>query len=378
MAQSAGKISRQGQDWVEEITGNLAASPRLHVETPGGNVEVRGGSGADIAYRVLKHVRARDENDARRKFALAALEAKRSGDVATLSLEPQRRRSEVGASFFITVPKAQGQVHAETAGGNVWIENIDGEAIADTAGGDIRADQIGGAAKLGTAGGQMYLGTIRGKLIAETAGGNITLREVGGESKLETSGGTIMVESCGKSLRAESAGGDVTVRRCNGDVHAETAGGAIHLGTINGVVIAETAGGAIEVESARAIVRAGTASGPIKLGRISGPVRAETAGGNIACTLMADRASWAESLLDTAGGDVIVYIPSDLALTIRATIRMTSSAQGIRSDFPLTMRNANGIPGMHELTGEAQLNGGGAQLKIRTMSGRIDIRKVSR
>ena len=158
----------------------------------------------------------------------------------------------------------------------------------------------------------------------------------------------------------------------------ETAGGSIRLGQIDGIVVAETAGGGIEVESARAVVRAGSVMGPIKLGRIAGPVRAETGAGNIVATLTADRASWAESTLGTHMGDVVVYIPADLAMTIHATIDAAVSRQAIRSDFPLVFRNLAAWRGMQELIGEAQVNGGGPSLRIRTTVGKIEIIKVSK
>ena len=94
LTSQTGKISRQGNGWVEEITGTMAAAPRFKVETPGGQVEVRGGSASGISYRVVKHVKARSEEDARRKFAAATVDAHRSGDRAELSLEPVGRRRE--------------------------------------------------------------------------------------------------------------------------------------------------------------------------------------------------------------------------------------------------------------------------------------------
>jgi len=378
LAAQTGKISQQGRDWVEEITGTIAAAPRLKVETPGGQVEVRGGASSGIAYRVIKRVRARSEEEARRKFAAAALEVHRSGDRVELSLVPQGRHSEVGADFFVTVPKSLLQTQAETAGGNVLVENIDGEAIAGSAGGDIRVDQIGGGAKLETAGGTLYLGLIRGHISAQTAGGNISLRDGQGDAVLETSGGNITVDNCSRTVRAETAGGNVEIRHGGGDVRVGTAGGSIHLGVIDGTVFAETAGGGIEVGSARAVVRAETTAGFIKLGRISGPVRAETAAGNIIATVVADRASWAASQLGTQMGDVVVYLPANLAITIQATIDMAPSRQAIRSDFPLVFRNIGDWPGLRELIGDAQINGGGPALKIRTTSGRIEIIKVSK
>jgi hypothetical protein len=378
LAGQTGKISKQGRDWVEEITGTMAAAPRLKVETPGGQVEVRGGASAGISYRVVKHVQARSEEDARRRFAEAALEVRRSGDRAELSLESRGRNSHVGADFFVTVPKSLAQVQAETAGGNVLVENIDGEAIGESAGGDVRVDQIGGGAKLETAGGTLYLGSVRGRISAQTAGGDISLHDGQGEAVLETSGGNINVESCTKTVRANTAGGNIQIRRCGGDVRVGTAGGSIRLGVIDGTVFAETAGGGIEVESARAVTRAESASGVIRLGRVAGPVRAETASGNIFATVVADRASWADSQLGTQMGDVVVYLPSNLAITIRATIDMASSQRAIHSDFPLVFRNLGDWQGMRELIGEAQINGGGPSLKIRTTQGKIEIIKVSK
>jgi hypothetical protein len=184
------------------------------------------------------------------------------------------------------------------------------------------------------------------------------------------------VENCARTVRAESSGGDVTIKRGGGDVRVETAGGAIRLGRITGIVFAETAGGPIDVESARAVIRAETASGLINLRHIAGPVRAETAAGNITATVIADRAGWAESMLGTHSGDVTVYVPANLAMTIRATIEMAGSREAFRSDFPLVFKDLLNLPGMREITGEAQLNGGGPPLVLRTTNGRIQIVKV--
>jgi len=376
LAQVQGKLTQKGREWTEETTGSFAACQRLQAETPGGSVEVRGGFSPDIVYRALRHVQARTQEEARRKLAAVPLRAKRSGDLAELSLDDQKT-ANVYVDYFVTVPKSLRRAVMETAGGNIVVENIDGEASASTAGGNINADQIGGATKVETAGGHLVLGLIRGKLTAQSAGGNISLREGQGEAILETAGGNINVENCARTVRAQSAGGDVTIKRCGGDVRLETAGGAIRLGVIDGIVVAETAGGAIEVESARAVVRAGTASGPIRLRHIAGPVRAETAGGNISATVVANRASWAESLLETSMGDVTVYLPANLAVTIRARIDMAPSRQSIHSDFPLVFRDLRELPGMRELIGEAQVNGGGPPLVIRTVSGKIQIVKVN-
>ena len=57
---------------------------------------------------------------------------------------------------------------------------------------------------------------------------------------------------------------------------------------------------------------------------------------------------------------------------------MAPSRQAIRSDFPLVFRNLANLPGIQELIGEAQLNGGGPLLRIHTKAGKIEIIKVSK
>ncbi len=371
-----GKISRQGRDWVEEISGTLPASPRLKVETPGGVVEIRGGDGAGISYRAVKHTHARSEEEAHRRFAQMRLEARRSGDQADLSLEGSERHIDVGADFFVTVPKSLAHAVAETAGGNVLIENIAGEAIVATAGGNVRIDQIGGGAKVETAGGLIDIGTVRGRLNAQGSGARITVKDAQGEAVLESSGGDISVENYARTMRAETAGGNVDVKHGGGDIRVGTAGGSIRLGTIEGTVFAETNGGGIEVGSARAIIRAESTAGIIRLGRIAGPVRAETVNGNIFATVVADRASWGESLIGTGMGDVVVYLPANLAVTIQAIVESAGSRGAIRSDFPMVFQSS-GSRGHGEVSGAAQINGGGPALKIRTTMGRIEIIKVS-
>jgi len=74
-------------------------------------------------------------------------------------------------------------------------------------------------------------------------------------------------------------------------------------------------------------------------------------------------------------GNVQVYLPPDLPLTIDAAIRLASGYK-IESDFPL--RIAGEEPGYvaPTLHGNGSLNGGGKLLYIRTVAGNIEIRKL--
>ena len=372
-------LTRQGNAWVEETNGVLTGATRLKVSSPEGGIEIRGGSQPEIAYKVRKRIRVPREQEARRLLNECPIKARISGDLAELILDcpAQRgRRQRVGADFYVTVPKTLARAMLETMGGGVLVDNIDGEVSARTAGGGISMDHIGGAVTLETAGGGIKLGQVHGRIKAQTAGGQIDLESAGDEAVLTTSGGNIIVVQCTKALRAETAGGEIRIQRAGGNIVAGTAGGDVRIGDAAGTVIAQTSGGSIHVDSAHGLVRAETAGGGIRLWKIAGPVRAETAAGNITAQVVATGKLWGDSILETTVGDVVVYLPVDLAVTIRATIEAAGSRHNIISDFPMSIRSSRDQPGVREVSGESQMNGGGAPLRIRTTSGNIEIRKV--
>lgn len=371
----SGGIVRDGRGWVKEVSGVSVGATRVKITSPEGAIEVRGGSQPDIRFKVRKYAHNMREDEARRALTESKIIAHTNGDVLELSLE-RGRYKRVGADFYLTVPKTLLRALLQTAGGGVLVDNIDGEANAHTAGGSIIVDRIGGGVTLETAGGNIKLGTVGGRIKAQTAGGPIELINGGDEAVLSTSGGAILVTNCAKTLRADTAGGEIRIQHGGGDVIAETAGGDVHIGVIAGRVSASTSGGSIQVDGARGLVHAETAGGGIRLWKVAGPVRAETAGGNITAEVIANRAVWADSTLETTVGDVIVYLPADLAFTVRATIESAGSRHRIISDFPLNIRPSNDVPGARELFGEGQVNGGGAQLRIRTTSGNIEIKKA--
>ena len=59
------RIFREGNSWVEEVTGTLPAARSVRVETDMGSVRVQGGSQANITYVVRKRVYQRSEEAAR-------------------------------------------------------------------------------------------------------------------------------------------------------------------------------------------------------------------------------------------------------------------------------------------------------------------------
>lgn len=371
------RVFREGDKWVQETSGNLPAGRMLKLYSAMGGVQVRGDANASaVTYKVRKIVHRSSEDEAKREFATFNVGAGRKGEWAIVSgdwVGPRPRRSRMSVEYVVTMPKDTDQVRLETLGGPVGVYAVRGKAYAQTAGGGISADDIGESLHASTLGGNIEVGRVNGDVNLTTAGGNITIGNVGGKIVAVTSGGTVQVQKGGQSVRVETAGGSIGVKEC-GDLIATTAGGTIEVGDVNGWARLESAGGGIRLLSAKGLVRASTQGGGIKLARLTSGVRAETANGPIEAEFIA--AKIGETHLATTTGDIVVYLPSDIAVTIQAAIEL-SNGHKIHSEFPgLRIVTEGSNFGPRQVFGEGSLNGGGAVMKVHTSNGNIYFKRT--
>ncbi|MCI0402097.1 MAG: hypothetical protein L0212_01055 [Acidobacteria bacterium] len=378
-----GTPAKKGNAWVRESTCSATAREggRLMLRADLGSVTVTPGANDRVECRVRVEVYAPDE--ARAQQLLEGYEVgMRIADDGTIYVngrfprthtEKHSKNISLGASYDIRVP-ARFNVDVETRGGSVTVERLEGELRAVTAAGSIRTGSVSGATRVETAGGNIEVENIGGRLEARTAGGNIRSGDVQGDAVLETSGGKITTGRVAGTVRAGTAGGDIYVGSSTHDVVAQTAGGKIRLGDVGGRVRAETAGGSIFLETAVGPVQVQTAGGSIRLARVVSGVHAVTTAGSIQAQIAATRESFQPSLLETSFGDVVVYLPADLPLTIDAEIQQAMGHE-IKTDFPLQVTPSTGY-GPRTVEGRGELNGGGELLRIRTTMGNILIRKA--
>jgi hypothetical protein len=150
------------------------------------------------------------------------------------------------------------------------------------------------------------------------------------------------------------------VGRCDGQIKASTGGGSIELKDIDGPAQVDSGGGSIRVGPVRGGLQVNTGSGPIVV---------DLAKGGEAFT---------DSRLETSAGDIVVYIPDDLAVTIRAAVEVARGF-GIRSDFPaVKVTNGDQRWGPHETFAEGSLNGGGPVLHVHTTNGTIEFKRKNK
>jgi DUF4097 and DUF4098 domain-containing protein YvlB len=370
-------MSREGGNWGQEITGTLAAVKNLRVKVDAGSVVLRGGQQQAINYAVHTHTHTSSEQDARHQFENFKVNAWVKGDTAWIVGDWQGRPPRhFSGEFSINVPREMGLVRLETEGGSIDATGVAGKVEAQSGGGSIRVDDIAGGVSAETGGGSIEVGTIGGEIGLRTGGGSIDVHQANGKVVAETGGGSVEIQSATQGAKIETGGGSIELRQCNGKAKVSTGGGSIDLGDINGPVDIETGGGSIHLTSAKGHVRAQTGGGGIELSGVPS-ANAETGAGGIVVKLVNTGAERHDSVLETSAGDITVYIASDVAISVRASVDL-GNGHRITSDFPDIHITSEGDKwGPKTLTADGKLNGGGPMLKVRTTTGDICIKRSS-
>lgn len=373
---------REGRAWVQEYHCAIPTKPgrTLRVRSDVGAVRVRPTEEGQVTCRVRVRVYTRNEAEAHKRLQRFSITAQPVKDGVLLTGRVERstrnRRSySLNVEFEVHVPRRY-NVNLQTQGGEIEVGKLDGEVHGVTAGGNISVEDVTGKVEVETAGGSIYLGNVGNRLRARTAGGSIQVGDVHGDARLLTSGGSIIGGRIEGAVKAQTAGGDILLRGATGQVEAETAGGQIRIGESGGSVQAQTAGGSVLVYGARGLVDVRTAGGSIDLYDLNGAVRAVTAAGSILALIQASQKNFAASELETSHGDVKVYLPMNLALTIEAVID-NSRGHRIHSDFPLQTQEENQRVVLRTIRAFGPVNGGGKLLRIRTTNGNIMILKLT-
>jgi hypothetical protein len=277
----------------------------------------------------------------------------------------------VWVTLEVTIPKNYGVI-VSTQGGSIQTGDLRGRTSLATGGGNISTGNIDGFAHLTTEGGHITVKNVSGDLDADTGGGHITVGNIAGSANLHTRGGHIRVASAGRGARLDTGGGNISLGSSGMGLLAQTGGGQIEVGEAKGAIRAFTAGGGIRVVSSKGPTMLQTDSGSIYLTRVDSAVRAQTHAGAITAWLNSDTRLLKPCVLESGQGDIVVYLPANLPLTIDATVQVGDERQ-IFVDPALGMKVSTGIGanGAREVRAEGALNGGGELLRVRTVQGNI-------
>ena len=368
------KVFRDGDAWVEETTGTLSAGHEFRSFVDLGSLMVQGNS-SQVSYVVRKRSRASSEEEARRQFEQLRISASKVGDAVILEGRLLSRGvNRLSADIVVQIPRLTQLVKLETKGGNLALSSVSGTVIGATAGGNVKVDTVSGPVKIMSGGGNMEASNVTSDLYFQSGGGNVSIDRANGQVVVKTGGGRVSIGMAGPTT-VETGAGNVDVKKCNGDLRASTGGGNLNLGDVYGSVTADTGGGTVKLASAKGDVRVVTGGGAVELMKLGQSAHVETGGGTITAQFVATRSQFKDSMLRTAVGNVVVYLPRDLGVNVHASTEMANGA-GITSSLPgLTINSQGGQYGPKSMSAEGMLNGGGPVLRVRTTIGQIDIKQ---
>ena len=389
-----------------EKSGRLAthAGLRLHLSTDVGNVQIFTDATDEIRYtvRISTDASQAGATDLVQRYVVTA-HATDLGAQITGAAPANTPEDSLWVDYEIHVPRRY-SLEISTQAGNIETQDIVGHISLTTGGGNITAGRVGPdwqashaamragddySARLETEGGHIIVADVSGDLHASTAGGHISTGDVRGQAVLHTGGGHIHTGSiAGGQIGTD--GGNIAVERSSAGLTASTVGGQISVGEVTGgPVHARTGGGAIRIARVVGPTDVESTRGNIVLTCLDGPLHASTTAGNITAWFLdqsaqqdasGDASESAQarrvhhdatpSELESGQGDIVVYLPRELPLTIDATVDQSSSHQiVVDPSLPMKVNRPAGPGGAGRA--ECNLNGGGEVLRLRADSGNI-------
>jgi DUF4097 and DUF4098 domain-containing protein YvlB len=359
-------FSQKKADFEKEF--NTSPGKKLDVDLQtGGAISITGWDKDVVTVKGFRE--GRDGKD-------AILEMEDQSSVISLSSRYQgsRHNRNGGVRLEISVPHRY-DMHLETMGGGIAIENVEGLIAGKTMGGPLE------------------LRGLKGELDLLTMGGPVNLKNSNVDGSVKTMGGEVLLEDVTGGVKGSSMGGKVIQH--NVSSHAGDPGGhEINITTMGGEIdISEaplgadlhTMGGPIHVKNAARFVKAKTMGGPIHLDAVDGWVEATTMGGDIEVTMTGDPSAGKRSVsLTSMAGDVVLRVPAGLSMNIDVELAYTRNYNGehqIISDFPLHQEETpewereNGTP-RKVISGTGEVAGGKNAIRIKTINGNVTIKKV--
>jgi len=366
----------QKRQLIAEKKGSVATHPGqvIRLVTDWGDIVIHTHDAPRVDYRIRMETPA---GESASRILPSPLEISAHATPAGVFLRGQRvhmdpeNAERLWVTLDVTIPRDY-NVEASTQGGSIQAPDLRGRITLVTGGGNILVGDVEGSAHLQTAGGHISVKDVSGDLDAQTGGGHITAGKVTGWAMLKTGGGHIRAAGIAGQARLETAGGNISLGSSSSQLVVETGGGQIDIGEASGTIRAHTGGGGIRVVGSTGPTQLNSQSGSIYLSQVVSAVHAQTGSGGITAWLGAAGSRATSCDLESGNGDIIVYLPSNIALTIDATVQAgvprhiyVDPMLHIKINREITTNNSGLV------RAEAILNGGGEILRLKTIEGNI-------
>jgi DUF4097 and DUF4098 domain-containing protein YvlB len=356
--------SSENEDKEKTKTFSVTRGGDLYVEINPGNITVKTWEKEEVSVKV-----SGIEED---QFKNVEMTSEKN----RISVRYEKGYNSDEANFIITVP-VKFNLELITSAGNIYVKNnIDGNVKANTNGGDVSCKNVSGNLTVESMGGNIGVDDVDGNLSVNTMGGDINIGMIKGNSaKVNTMGGEINIGKSLSGITVKTSGGDITIGNAGGDSEFITYGGNISIGNISGNVKMETSGGNLSLGGADGIVRGKTNGGNIDFKTIKGSVDIRTMAGEVSIELNPESGS--ESRISTNAGAIELTIPASAKTSIEARIHVqgywktATDTYQIESDFPAKSTSTD--EEKHDIVGTYELNGGGSKILLKSTNSNITI-----
>jgi DUF4097 and DUF4098 domain-containing protein YvlB len=193
---------------------DLKPGGRITLENFNGSVEILSWEKNSVQITGTKYASTQD------LLASLKIETNATPDSVTIrTVRPSERRGNMGARYFLRVPR------------NVELSQI------SSSNGQIRVEDISGNARLDTSNGAVRLSRMRGRLEVKTSNGSIEGSNLDGDANLRTSNGGIRLDQINGAIEAitSNAGINISINqpKPSAPVRLSTSNGGIDLAMQN-------------------------------------------------------------------------------------------------------------------------------------------------
>ncbi len=345
-----------------------AAGGTVVLENLAGSLQVLAGKGGEVVLTGTVYSEADSPTGSQALLDAVAVEVRREGSRATLHVAypvekaPFRYRDgkEHGASWWghsSSTVEYQGRRVKVTEGGG-------GSPLLYV---DLRLEVPPGVTVEVT----NHLGRVEARGVGadvevKTASADVAADDVAGRLKVKTGSGDARVDGSG-GLELSTGSGDVAAERVRGDVRISTGSGDVRLGRSEGGKVSVTTGsGDVALDDVAGSLEVQTGSGDIEGRALREVERLEVGTGSGEVSLSLDASRLVGGEVEAASGDVSLYLASPPALTLSVS---TASGDIDAESLPGTR-----VAKRSERRLEAEVQGGGAPLRIHTASGNVRVR----
>lgn len=267
---------------LHEKTFPIAQDKLFKITTTSGAIEITSWDKDEVYIKVSGNKKAQEKVDFTFNNDNEEIEvtAKKKGSFFNFSF------SNVKMKFQIKLPRKFNN-DLKTAGGDIFIENLQGKQLIKTSGGDVKGRNLDGYFNAGTSGGDFKLENLSGKIKISTSGGDINLKNFKGEVDASTSGGNIRLAGTDGKILAHTSGGNIQLDYSgeNKGIEVSTSGGNIGLllpADFNASANLSTSGGDIDTDfRGNNAVRISSTRFEADLNNGGNPLVVKTSGGEI-------------------------------------------------------------------------------------------------